>query len=102
MVRKTDKRNRDLPYDILPNVVKPWQVVGTLSKKEAEKTVLLKGIPLIAGSGDIMQSNLGSGVVENGSCSDVAGTAAIFTVLSEIFSDEYIRNKNVKYRIQYT
>ncbi|MHB8277996.1 MAG: xylulokinase [Candidatus Humimicrobiaceae bacterium] len=82
-----------LPYDILPKVVKPWQVVGTLSKKEAEKIGLVEGIPLVAGSGDIMQSNLGSGVVENGSCSDVAGTASIFTILSEIFSKKISETK---------
>jgi len=82
-----------LPYDILPKVVKPWQVVGTLSKREAEKIGLVEGIPLIAGSGDIMQSNLGSGVVENGSCSDVAGTASIFTILSDIFSKKISETK---------
>jgi xylulokinase len=75
-----------IPYEILPKIVRPWEVVGTLSKKEAEKIGLVEGIPLIAGSGDIMQSNLGSGVIDDGSCSDVAGTAAIFTVLSGIFS----------------
>ena len=82
-----------LPYDILPKVVKPWQVIGTLSKKEAEKIGLVEGIPLIAGSGDIMQSNLGSGVVENGACSDVAGTASIFTILSDIFSKKISETK---------
>jgi xylulokinase len=82
-----------LPYEILPKVVKPWQVVGTLSKKEAEKIGLVEGIPLVAGSGDIMQSNLGSGVLENGSCSDIAGTAAIYTILSEKFSKEISETK---------
>lgn len=70
-----------LPYEILPKVVKPWDVVGCLTREQAEKTGLREGIPLIAGSGDIMQSNLGSGVIENGACSDIAGTASIFTVL---------------------
>lgn len=70
-----------LPYEILPKVVKPWEVVGHLKKDEAEKIGLVEGIPLVAGCGDIMQSNLGSGVTENGSCSDIAGTASIFTIL---------------------
>ena len=82
-----------IPYEILPKVVKPWQVIGTLSKREAEKIGLVEGIPLIAGSGDIPQSNLGSGVVENGSCSDVAGTASIFTVISDIFSKKIAETK---------
>ena len=70
-----------LPYKILPKVVKPWEVVGHLIKDEAEKIGLVEGIPLVAGCGDIMQSNLGSGVTENGACSDIAGTASIFTIL---------------------
>ena len=71
----------NLPYDILPRVVKPWDVIGYLKKDEAEKIGLKEGVPLVAGSGDVMQSNLGSGVIENGACSDIAGTASIFTIL---------------------
>ena len=69
-----------IPLEILPPVKKPWDVVGTLCKKQADILGLREGIPLVAGSGDIMQSNLGSGVVDYGMCSDVAGTASIFTV----------------------
>ena len=70
-----------LPYEILPRVVKPWDVVGYLTKNEAEKLGLKEGIPLVAGSGDVMQSNLGSGVTEDYACADIAGTASIFTIL---------------------
>jgi xylulokinase len=70
-----------LPYEILPRVVKPWDVVGYLTKNEAEKIGLKEGIPLVAGSGDVMQSNLGSGVTEDYACADLAGTASIFTML---------------------
>ena len=70
-----------LPYEILPRVVKPWDVVGYLTKNEAEKLGLKEGIPLVAGSGDVMQSNLGSGVTEDYACADIAGTASIFTML---------------------
>ncbi|UCB46943.1 MAG: carbohydrate kinase [Spirochaetota bacterium] len=78
----------DIPYEILPEVKKPWDVVGTLHKNEAEKIGLREGIPLVAGAGDIMQSNLGSGVVDTGMCSDVAGTASIFTFLVSDFTRE--------------
>ncbi len=70
------------PYEILPKVVKPWDIIGYITKEQAEVTGLREGIPLVAGSGDVMQSNLGSGVVENGACSDIAGTASIFTILT--------------------
>lgn len=70
------------PYEMLPKVVKPWDIIGYMTKEQAAITGLREGIPLVAGSGDVMQSNLGSGVVENGACSDIAGTASIFTILT--------------------
>ena len=84
-----------IPYEILPKVVKPWHIVGTLKKTEADKIGLAEGIPLIAGSGDIMQSNLGSGVIENGMCSDVAGTASIFTILTDSYSKKVTDTKTL-------
>jgi len=84
-----------LPYEIFPKVVKPWQVVGELSSSEAKKLGLKAGTPLIAGSGDIMQSNLGSCVTESGMCSDVAGTASIFTILSDFYSQKITDTKTL-------
>ena len=69
-----------LPRELLPEVVNPAKVVGALCKEAAHELGLREGIPLVAGSGDIMQSILGSGVTDLGCCSDVAGTASIFTV----------------------
>lgn len=68
-----------LPYEILPRVVKPWEVVGELCVKEAKVLGLKPGVPLVAGGGDIMQSCLGSGLTEVGMSFDVAGTASILT-----------------------
>ena len=66
-----------LPHEMLPRVVKPWDVVGELCAEEAEKLGLKPGIPLVAGAGDIMQSCLGSGLTDVGMSFDVAGTASI-------------------------
>jgi xylulokinase len=66
-----------LPYEILPRVVKPWEVVGELCAEEATKLGLKPGVPLVAGGGDIMQSCLGSGLTDIGMSFDVAGTASI-------------------------
>ncbi len=66
-----------LPYEILPRVVEPWEVVGELCAKEAAKLGMKPGVPLVAGAGDIMQSCLGSGLTEIGMSFDVAGTASI-------------------------
>jgi xylulokinase len=83
----------DIPFDILPAAKKPWDVVGALTAAEAEKLGLRAGIPLVAGGGDIMQSNLGSGIVETGMCSDVAGTASIFTFTVKDFRREVTDKK---------
>ena len=68
----------EIPYEILPEVKQPWDVVGTLTREQAEQLGLVEGIPLVAGGGDMQQSCIGSGVVEPGVCSDVAGTASNF------------------------
>ena len=69
-----------IPDEILPRIVKPWEVVGFLCRSEAEKMGLPAGIPIAAGAGDTMQSALASGLFEPGLATDVAGTASIFAV----------------------
>ncbi len=70
----------ELDRDLLPEICAPWKVVGYLCPQEAELLGLPAGIPIAAGSGDVMQSMLGAGVTDPGSCVDIAGTAAIFAV----------------------
>ena len=83
-----------IPRELIPPMRKPWDVVGELSPAGAEACGLVAGIPLVAGAGDIMQSNLGSGVIDVGMCSDVAGTASIFTFVADDFKRE-VTDKNV-------
>ena len=66
-----------LPHEILPRVVKPWDVIGELCPEQAAELGLKPGVPLVAGSGDIMQSCLGSGLTDVGMSFDIAGTASI-------------------------
>ena len=83
-----------LPYEMLPKVVKPWDVVGELCAEEAEKLGLKPGVPLVAGAGDIMQSCLGCGLTDVGMSFDVAGTASIAAfALSDV--NEAITRKKV-------
>ena len=72
-----------IPTEILPRIVKPWDVIGYLCAEEAEKMGLRPGIPIAAGAGDTMQSALASGLLEPGLATDVAGTASIFAVAVE-------------------
>lgn len=64
----------------LPRILKPWDIVGGISKEVAERTGLVAGTPVCAGAGDTMQSMLGSGVFKAGQGVDVAGTCSMFCV----------------------
>lgn len=64
----------------MPKIVKPWDIIGTLSPEAAAETGCPTGIPICAGAGDTMQSMLGSGVFEANKAVDVAGTCAMFCV----------------------
>ncbi|MCS5479066.1 FGGY family carbohydrate kinase [Corynebacterium sp. YIM 101645] len=69
-----------LPMDILPRIVPSDAVVGTVTRGASQSTGLPAGTPVIAGAGDVMQSNLASGMVEVGQSTDSAGTTSILTV----------------------
>jgi len=83
-----------IPYDILPRVTAPWEVVGELCKEEADKLGIKPGVPLVAGAGDIMQSCLGSGLTDVGMSFDVAGTASI-AVFAVDHIDPHIVQKKI-------
>jgi len=84
-----------IPMRLLPRVVKPWDVVGALTREAAAQTGLRPGIPLVAGGGDMQQSCLGSGVIDAGVCSDVAGTASNFNVAVKSFSESITRKREL-------
>lgn len=72
----------DLGIDaaLAPTVHAPWDIVGHLSAPMAERIGISAGVPICAGAGDVMQSNLGAGLTRPGLATDVAGTASILTV----------------------
>ncbi|MFZ5974101.1 MAG: FGGY-family carbohydrate kinase [Bacillota bacterium] len=88
-----------IPMNLLPKIVKPWDIVGTLCAEEAALIGLPAGIPIAAGAGDTMQSNLGCGLVEAGMAADVAGTAAMFTVMVNGINENLSRNSGLFYSI---
>lgn len=65
---------------LTPRVVDPWHVIGGLTAEAAAATGLPAGTPIAAGAGDVMQSNLSTGLTSPGLATDVAGTASILTV----------------------
>ena len=83
----TAKRWSDEQLDILgidrafmPRILRPWDVVGSLSPEDAERTGFPTGTPICAGAGDTMQSLLGCGVFAPGHAVDVAGTCSMFCI----------------------
>ena len=73
----------EIPMNMLPKIVKPWDIVGKLCNEMAEKLGIPSGIPIVAGAGDTMQSNIACGIMEPNMASDVAGTCAMFTVTTD-------------------
>lgn len=84
-----------IPRELLPRVTKPWDCIGALTKAVADEMGLVAGIPLIAGGGDMQQSCLGSGVIEAGICSDVAGTASNFNYAVTDFKQSITKRKEL-------
>lgn len=77
-----------VPPEKLPRIVRPWEVVGHLTREAAAKSGLLSGTPIAAGAGDTVAGMLGAGLVEPGMALDVAGTAAVFAVCLDSFKPD--------------
>ena len=66
--------------NLMPKIIKPWDIIGKLTKENADFTGLPEGIPICAGAGDTMESLLACGVYEPGHAVDVAGTCSMFCI----------------------
>jgi xylulokinase len=74
----------------LPEVVKPWHIVGNLTRQAAEDCGLTAGVPVTAGCGDQAAGFLGAGIVSKGSAIDVAGTASLFACCVDSFKPDLL------------
>ncbi|MGE5588066.1 MAG: xylulokinase [Clostridia bacterium] len=74
--------------DKLPEIVKPWDMVGRLGKGAANECGLAEGTPVTAGIGDTAASVLGAGVVQSGMVLDMAGTACSLLTCTEDFTPD--------------
>ena len=84
----------EIDEDYLPKIVKPWDIIGKLTKEYANKTGLNEGTPICAGSGDTMQSMIGCGVTGINTAADVAGTCAMFCIATDGIVPELSRPEN--------
>ena len=49
-----------IPEEMMPRIVKPWEIIGHLTEEIAQETGLPAGIPICGGAGDTMQSMIES------------------------------------------
>ncbi|AVO37523.1 FGGY-family carbohydrate kinase [Pukyongiella litopenaei] len=68
--------------EMLPRLIDPAEVAGTVTPDAAEATGLVAGTPVIGGYFDVIASAMGSGVVSEGEASLIAGTWGINQVFS--------------------
>jgi len=66
----------EIDVDKLPVPVPCDHVVGTITKMVSELTGLTAGTPVVAGCMDTIGASIGSGVLEEGQCFVIMGTAA--------------------------
>ena len=62
---------------LLPTLIDPTDVAGSVTAEAAAETGLAEGMPVVGGLFDVIASALGSGVVETGATSIIAGTWSV-------------------------
>ncbi|MCF2136184.1 MAG: hypothetical protein K9W43_03000 [Candidatus Thorarchaeota archaeon] len=84
-----------IPLDKLADIVKPGQMIGEVSPDAARQTGLLKGTPVIMGSGDQQCSALGTGTIRPGIVKATTGTGTfVITHTDEYFDEPYVMFSN--------
>ena len=78
----------DVPRDVMPSILQPWEVVGEVTGAMAERTGLAEGTAVAAGCGDTAAGLLGGGVVRPGTSIDVAGSASVLASCVERFEPD--------------
>lgn len=76
---------------LLPRLIGPSDVAGNISEEAAAQTGLQVGTPVVGGFFDVVASALGSGVVNAGQASIIAGTWSI----NQVFSTEPVVDQNI-------
>jgi L-xylulokinase len=76
---------------LLPDIVKPTEVVGHITAEAAAATGLRQGTAVVGGLFDVVASAVGSGAVEEGQASIIIGTWSI----NQLISNRAIADPNV-------
>ncbi|MEM2178744.1 MAG: xylulokinase [Candidatus Methanomethylicaceae archaeon] len=84
-----------IPMKILPEILKPWDLAGYVTKEAEKETGLLEGTPVAVGAGDICATALGAGAIDTGQLTAIIGTAGIY----ELAVDKLIPDNERRYSI---
>lgn len=68
---------------LLPRLIDPTEIAGTVTAEAAAQTGLAEGTPVVGGLFDVIASALGAGVVETAATSIIAGTWSVNQYLAE-------------------
>ncbi len=77
-----------IPLAKLPRIIKPWNIVGHLTREMAERCGLQAGMPIVAGCGDTAASAFGAGITHSGMMYDVGGTASTLAIAADSFAPD--------------
>lgn len=72
-----------IPRDKLPEINKPWEIVGEVNEKGSRETNLQKGTPVVAGGADWACTYYGAGGVKSKRCFAMMGTVNALTVTAD-------------------
>ncbi|KAA3647706.1 MAG: carbohydrate kinase [Chloroflexi bacterium] len=83
--------------DLLPPIIKPWEVAGHVTSEAAALTGLAEGTPVAGGAWDGASSTLGAGCIGVGEAASVVATAGVHVVVSEAPDLDEERNYSLMY-----
>lgn len=78
----------EIPVELLPRVVEPTEVVGTLSAEAADACGLQAGVPVAGGLGDGTAGWVAAGAFTPGTCIDTGGSSEHFAITIDRFTTD--------------
>jgi len=72
----------------MPHILRPFDVVGNLTKEMAAQCGLAHGIPMVAGCGDTAATSFGAGITKSGLMFDIAGTASVLAFATKEYTPD--------------
>ena len=72
----------------MPRILRPFDVVGGLTKEMAAQCGLREGTPMVAGCGDTAATSFGAGITKSGLIFDIAGTASVLAFATKHYTPD--------------